>query len=112
MSVERLVARRGRKMHCREVELGGKLQTLVSEGFGWWAIRQADLIERRIVTDREWGHSTIRYTPRPKRPIRERQTLSEQPEMVARPDGMSRQVQRRLYRNLCKQLGVPRKTGR
>ena len=81
------------------------------QGDGWWKVHYADLVERRVVTDREWGHSEVTYQPRPRRPIAARHTLPERPPMTARPEGMTRQRHRQLYRQLCKRLGIPwRKT--
>lgn len=118
--LDRLVERRGRKVHYytdqRAVDGNGNLRpkTYMREGHNWWHLHMIDLIDRRVVTDREWGHSTITYTPRKHRAVTPaRETMTERPPMSKRPDGMSRQTQRKLYRQLCQRLGVPwRRPGR
>lgn len=109
MSVERLVTRAG--YHSRYV-LGahdprtGKREIERIPVPTWWAMRYADLVERRIVTDREHGHSDVTYTPAEK-PTRAPSRSYPRPVMTERPAGMSRQVQRKLYRMACKIAGVP-----
>jgi hypothetical protein len=69
----------------------------------WWDEQFADLVERR--------QPDGTYDPKPKAATRPAPGARTRPEMVAREPGMTRQVQRALYRALCKSLGVPwRKT--
>ena len=78
------------------------------QGNQWWRLRLADLVERRTVDVKPNGHSVTTYAPRPKRerPAPE-PTMTTPPTMAPRPRGMTRQVQRALYRKACKAAGVP-----
>ena len=78
------------------------------QGSSWFRTRYADMVERREVEARTWGHSVITYAPRPvtRKPV-ERATPPQEFPMASRPEGMTRQNQRRLDRQLRKKLGLP-----
>lgn len=68
-----------------------------SQGSTWWRDRFANLVERRLPDGT--------YKPRdvPPKAIAARR---DTPEMLPRPKGMTRQTQRRLFREACKFAGV------
>lgn len=63
-----------------------------------WKSRLADLVERRLPDGT--------YEAKPKPVLATIPARSPRPQMLPRPPGMSRQVQRRLYREACKSAGV------
>ena len=66
----------------------------------WWRERYADLVERR--------QPDGSYTPKPqaaKPPAVDRSGFKAT--MQPRPEGMTRQQQRQLFRRSCKAMGVP-----
>lgn len=71
-----------------------------STGDQWWQDRFADLVDRK----NDDGTIKPRLVAAPK-PVRAMPRTK--PSMVARPSGMTRQMQRALYRRTCKALGVP-----
>ena len=96
-------------------------------GDSWWWRRLADLVDRRpdgkTVMDKfdyakaigdyvtKWQryrterHKLVGAQPSP--PIHIKIAGASKPEMLPRPEGMSRQTHRRLYRETCKLAGVP-----
>jgi hypothetical protein len=104
MSVERIVLRRQQRVRRKVVTINGDRYTMT--GPTWWDSRYADLVERRVVTDREWGHSTITYTPRATRLKPDPAPTGVAAPMTERPVGMTRQVQRKLYRQACRIAGL------
>ncbi len=67
------------------------------QGNQWWREKYADLVERRQ------PDGSYASDPKVPRAIHE----PRRPEMMPRPEGMSRQVHRLLYRKACKLAGVP-----
>lgn len=94
-------------------------------GDSWWWRRVADLVDRRSEDGVEkfdyqkaigeyvtrWQrYRTKRHTElgiQPQPPVYVKIHGAEKPEMLPRPEGMSRQMHRRLYRETCKLAGVP-----
>ncbi len=69
-----------------------------STGSPWWNEKLADLVERR---QPDGSYEPVaKAAPQPV-------SQPTKPQMVPRPAGMTRQVQRALYRRLCKDVGVP-----
>jgi hypothetical protein len=86
----------------REVyKLSGEIQyTSGVHGTGdtWWGEKLADLVDRRKPDGT--------YEP-VKRAAPKLVRTPTKPPMAARPPGMTRQVQRSIYRRMCKDAGVP-----
>lgn len=74
---------------------GRRAQRSIRKAPSWWAERQADAIERRAGRAERTANLT-RTTPE------KMQSAGPLP----RPEGMSRQTHRRLYREACKIAGV------
>lgn len=89
-------------------------------GHSWWWRRFADLVDRKnedgtyrpfdfeAAVQAQGQLDGVLTT----KPIRIRQPGAEAPPMLARPEGMTRQQHRRLYRESCKLAGVPWRTPR
>lgn len=75
------------------------LPTTHIQGNNWWRSRFADLVDRKN-TD-----GTV--TPRAKAVLPTITPSKPEPERLPRPEGMTRQMHRRLYRVACVVGGVP-----
>jgi hypothetical protein len=88
-------------------------------GDSWWWRRFADLVDRKqedgTYKPFDYANATRGFVTKwrrlrgtlPKEPVRIVQPDATKPEMLPRPEGMTRQAHRRLYRETCKLAGVP-----
>jgi hypothetical protein len=77
------------------------------QGAGWWRAQLADMVERRSTITKKYGHSEVTYKPRDRKVAPTIRPRGVVPERLPRPDGITRQMHRRVYRQACKAAGVP-----